>query len=386
MQVPGLQRSLAEYLLPMCVFCRLLSVAALVVLTSCERGEAREQAELPSSALVESLSADGLASVYRLVEEQSFGWAELGDSARPLTDVERKFSGGVLGLIRSVAEDRDGAVYVLDASFQKVVVFNADGSLKSVIRGGFGRGPGEFLNPRSLAVDTAGDIAVLDQALRRVTTFNAAGSVITTFQVPGAGVPLQLMESGGRIMVRRHERAGTPTVLIFDRTGTLIDSSMVADERDEEIGSFGEAGVLGKTQGDSVAYARVIPGQWRLLSDPTTEWRGRSLEPDAKGGVLTGETGPLRYFPLSVRGMVGLENGDILQFFMRFSPEAIRRRRLVGEYYLVVLSPRGQTKALVAVPDAQLGTFAPGRQSGSFYLTDHDPFPRVVRYRLEARQ
>jgi hypothetical protein len=185
------------------------------------------------------------------------------------------------------------------------------------------------------------------------------------------------------VLVRRHERAGHPTILIFEENGELVDSTVFASQREENIAMFGESGVLGQMRDGTVAYAHPIPGQWVTVSGEAT-WRGTSLDLDAKGGVLETTDVPLRYFPLSVRGMMGLDGGEVLQLYQRFEPRALRdRRQLVAERHLVMFSSSGTRLQDIPMPGLQLGTFAPSRNGSSFYVTRDEPYPQVVRYRLE---
>ena len=361
----------------------LAAVAMLCVVTACRHADAHENGRAALERSGELPASTQPAVAYRLIEERSFGWADIADSPRPLTESEKRFSGGVLGLIRGIAEGEDGAVYVLDGAFHKIVVFNADGSLRGIVRGGRGRGPGEFLNPRSIALTESGGILVLDQASRTVTSFGSSGEVGRTFHVSGGAAPLQVLAWRGRVLVRRHERAGRPTILIYEENGELVDSMVVASQRKEDIAMFGESGVLGQMRDGTVAYAHPIPGEWVTLSGGPT-WRGTSLDPDAKGGVLETTNGPLRYFPLSVRGMMGLDGGEVLQLYQQFEPRAVRdRRQLVAERHLVIFSSSGTRLQVIPMPNLQLGTFAPSRNGSAFYVTRDEPYPQVVRYRLE---
>jgi hypothetical protein len=63
--------------------------------------------------------------------------------------------------------DPDGHLYVSDARFDAIQVFNEDGQLLFII-GGRGFGPGEFWSPGGLAMDGRGRMAVADTGNRRI--------------------------------------------------------------------------------------------------------------------------------------------------------------------------------------------------------------------------
>jgi hypothetical protein len=73
---------------------------------------------------------DGARASLILTEIQRYGWDSMADSTRPLTSTERRSMAGVLADPVRVAEGADGALYVLDRDFRKIVVFNRDGSLR----------------------------------------------------------------------------------------------------------------------------------------------------------------------------------------------------------------------------------------------------------------
>jgi hypothetical protein len=73
-------------------------------------------------------------------------------------------TGPMLAQIADIAEDEEGRVYVLDAAFKKIVVFQSDGTYSHTILGGHGQGPSEFMHPTTVDVQ-AGKVAVFDYAI-----------------------------------------------------------------------------------------------------------------------------------------------------------------------------------------------------------------------------
>jgi hypothetical protein len=76
----------------------------------------------------------------------------------------------LFGRIQALTVDRNGRIYVLDATDQKIRVFSETGKPLRVL-GGLGRGPGELFRPRTLDVvnDT---LWVIDNANARLSAFS----------------------------------------------------------------------------------------------------------------------------------------------------------------------------------------------------------------------
>src|SRR5262249_2622976 len=137
---------------PRSMWCAMLFVACALTTTPCEA-----------------------QTSFRLVEQQRYGWEDVGEATRTLTPNERRLSAGMIGGATEIVEGRGRLLYVLDARLKKVVVFRPDGSFHRVIGNGPGRGPGEMERPRSVAVAPNGTVFVLDQALARIEAFDSAG-------------------------------------------------------------------------------------------------------------------------------------------------------------------------------------------------------------------
>jgi DNA-binding beta-propeller fold protein YncE len=84
---------------------------------------------------------------------------------------------GQFGRPRGLAVDREGLVYVSDASFCNVQVFRDDGAVLLAIgsRAGQHDAPGRYLLPAKLAADETGRIYVVDQFLHKVEVLRRLG-------------------------------------------------------------------------------------------------------------------------------------------------------------------------------------------------------------------
>ena len=92
----------------------------------------------------------------------------------------------LFGRIQALTVDRNGRIYVLDATDQKIRVFSESGKPLRVL-GGLGRGPGELLRPRTLDVvnDT---LWVIDNANARLSAFSLDHGPLTRASPHGRSV------------------------------------------------------------------------------------------------------------------------------------------------------------------------------------------------------
>ncbi len=105
-------------------------------------------------------------------------------------DLEGNYQGqlaqGEIGYVVDVKVGPTGNVYLAEAGFRQVVMFNADGDLLGAF-GGFGTGDGEFSgdSPAALAVGLDGSVYALDigDAGTRIQRFTAEGEFIASFLI-----------------------------------------------------------------------------------------------------------------------------------------------------------------------------------------------------------
>lgn len=106
---------------------------------------------------------------------QVFVYSETGDSL--FTIGRRGQDTAAFNYPQSVAVDRDGNIYVVDAFNFRVQVFDVDGGFLSM----FGRQGdvwGAFNRPKGISTDSYGNIYVLDAMHQNFQIFNRAGEVL----------------------------------------------------------------------------------------------------------------------------------------------------------------------------------------------------------------
>lgn len=162
--------------------------------------------------------------------------ARIGDVSDPDRGFSRVFQADV---------DRDGNLYVMEASVPEIRVFSPAGRLLRRI-GGKGAGPGEMESPRfGVLGDT---VWVVDGGLNRITLFDRRGTLLSTGNVERVAIPLprsygfllpNLLRPDGRFMSSmgliaynmRGEVTGVePTdsipvpFILFDPSGAVTDT------------------------------------------------------------------------------------------------------------------------------------------------------------------
>ena len=329
-----------------------------------------------------SLGRDHLAQ-NPLQVVQSYGWEEPTDSPRPLSPLEERYGGGVLSHISGIAEGPDGALYVGDRDFQKIVVFNHDGSLRRVIVGGFGRGPGEFTMLWDLAVSDDGLIAVLDEALNRVSLFDTTGAFKGSFTIL-KGHPMQVMFGpGGLYVLQWVQLPDDPLVEVYSVEGERTGSYLTPDARELHFAHYGEPGCLSKKADGTVIYVHPSPGLWFDVRAGAARPHGRELFPDVQGRTIKqGNHGVLK-IEVGTRGVVAAEQDRIGVLYSRWmKPEAVTPQ--LPRYMLAVIDTLGNVQESVDLT-AALGDGVyrptPSRDPAEFYIANIDPYPRVMLVR-----
>jgi len=142
----------------------------------------------------------------------------------------------------ALAADRGGALYLVDADRDRLLVFDFSGRfLRSV--GGFGARPGSFRGLAGVATTPRGELVTAERANRRVQRLDAGGRVVATWPLVvrpgGAALPVAVDDSsrvavadeaGGRLWVfdgRGRPLAALagldgPRALAFAPDGTLL--------------------------------------------------------------------------------------------------------------------------------------------------------------------
>jgi hypothetical protein len=180
------------------------------------------------------------------------------DGVTTLTPQELWRAGGddedvIFGVVREVAIDDAGNVYLLDVQLNQVHVFDRDGNFLRAI-GREGEGPGEFRRPSSMFVMPDGRIAIVQAMPGKIILLNPDGSLGGDFNAPeAAGGGMQMYSDAGRagnavvLSVNEFKRGdnvftttrtlrlldidGTPRAVLDSKTTTRDMATMSFDEK-----------------------------------------------------------------------------------------------------------------------------------------------------------
>jgi hypothetical protein len=317
----------------------------------------------------------------------AYGWAELSDSSRPMSELERTFAGAVLSHVGGIAEGPDSALYVVDRDFQKIVVFNYDASFRGLLVGGYGRGPGEFVRMRSISVSDNGQIAVLDGGLNRITVFDDQGRYRNSFVVT-KGQPMSILYRDAEIWVALWQRFREPVVQVYDSEGHHLRSHVTASDRDRHFADFGELGTLTLGQRDGeVIYLSASPGVWTTIKGDIETKHGTELFPFVNGRSVTNQVGGVTLrIDVGTRGLQMFDDLGLGLIYLEWlsDSEASPDHRADLKLFFPDLRPEPQTINLTAAL-GWTGYFKPSAFGPEFYVARFEPTPHIIRVRVVAR-
>lgn len=335
------------------------------------------------AACGESTDPPETAVTYELIPTGRFGWNELADSTRPLTDHERLYGGAVLGNPTAVAEGPGGEVYVLDGAFKKIVVFSPDGEFLRLFTGGAGEGPGEFGLPVSLSWGPGGDLWIHDLHLQRITRFSPDGRVVATLPVPPGHRITKMKATGSHLYGTRFTRDSIPLIVVLDSSGKVVGG--VAPPNGEDIRLAGRrslATAVGPGPAGTLVVAHPDVGTWSRVDGLTqSDRRGQSLFPEAVPVERVDSIYGIRIMDVAAQPSHAgaFEDGLV---YVRY------RDRWAPEGPIFKLALYDSTGALLSIIDSMGvgGTFAHSARGRTIYIAESEPFPRISRFLISAEE
>ena len=320
---------------------------------------------------------------YALEITGMYGWAELADSTRPLSEVERRYEGAVLGNPTGIAVGRSGRLFVLDADFKKVVVFSPEGEFVGLMTGGAGEGPGEFQFPNQIVAGPGDDLWISDLQLQRISRFSQDGQLVASIPVPAEVTPRMLTISATDSMLYavRQARDSVPMLIALDSVGAVRGELVWPTSEDLRFGGTRLAMAAGRGRGGSLVVAHTDVGRWsRVEGLRQTGRRGQSLYPNAHPwnnvdphyGIRTTEVAAQP----SHAG--GFSDGTVFVRFLEAGTE-------MGGFKLAIFDSTG---VLLGVLDSAGfgGAFGHSVRGNTVYFVRNSPFPRVYRAEVVSKE
>lgn len=297
------------------------------------------------------------------------------------SEIDKKVGGAVFGRIPEFAIGPDHRLYVLDAEFLKVAVFDSAGRYVRSFVGGYGKGPGEFVRPRSLTIMNDGMVAVLDQGAARLSFFSPSGQFDRSLTIPYSQ-PLQIAAAGEALLLRRWALTGRRALVTIRPDGMPLDSAFAIGGRDADFAEFGESGYLSTNKAGAAVYVRPTPGQWAVWTNRQWRSNGVDLYPSVRGRAdkISGAT--VHSVPVSVKGYAELGDGTQL-LLVRYTAAGIQPGGPITRgSYLVLYDAHSRYLGYAKLPDGHDGPMSRGFSGDDILIGVIDPFPRVIRYRV----
>lgn len=309
-----------------------------------------------------------------LEEVQRYGW----EGAR--TNPELPSDAGVIGTTQAISHGPDGNLYVLDPSWNKIIVFSADAEVVRVLQLRVGDGPGEVRRARDLAWTAHGDLAVLDTQLSRVVLLSMSGEPAGSIQLD-ARVPVSMVITGDTIWISSSTifRTNGPSLWAFDMTGALLGSGS-GSAADEELWPSGFG--LAMSPDGSLLQGRIGPGLWYRFRGYDAVAQGTEivsgLTPPApiSGGSLT-----LAIPPAFTTDIGVLPDGTVLMSHLELGPPTGEGEPPTETSILSFFTPSGDFLDSIEIGVGETSWYA-SPHSGNVYVSQEAPFPMIVEYRI----
>jgi hypothetical protein len=306
-------------------------------------------------------------------DEASYGSvADIPDDTLPL-------GGGVLGQIASIRALSSGRVAVLDAAFKKIVVFDSVGEVLQILGKGHGQGPGEFLHPTAMDWDF-GRFAVFDYSQSRITVFDSVGLVLATIPVPRAkDIALRGDTIFGTSMPSREQMLWSINIGSAERTITRMLS---VDSRHSRFSPRGAIAKLGTGRDNGILVAHHRPGLWYVRS------QGRFVGPsgiELLGGAEYQVYEGIPVPPGESKGIIALAPGVLGLLYVTIAGGDRQRPPRIGEWTLAFFDEAsGGLLGSLPLPVDPTTVVATGHDEWEFLYAKYDPYPRVLRARIDA--
>lgn len=325
-------------------------------------------------------SASGSAPL-RLGEERSPGGSvsfrlfpllHLGDSSQ--------VNGGwEFGDIVDLTTDAHCNLYVLDRSFPRISKWDESGNLLSSIDLRVGDGPGEVRSPKFIAVDSSGTLFVADRVHRRVNVVDQSGHFVGSF-------PLELYPADGCVgpdgclyVIGFPFSYRGPLVKVYAPDGSLVRSFCERPAETEAARMSGNSGRIATDQKGYIYHSFHYPYEIRRYAT--------SGELVASFGRKVGWFRPPKVDPVTravedlarVAGLGFLPDGKILHVVGGKEDGA------TFAYFMDIFNPDGSfiySLTLVGCGLVTVRCFEVDRK-GNIYFDHVEPYPHIVKYRLE---
>ncbi|MDZ7339325.1 MAG: hypothetical protein ONB30_12375 [candidate division KSB1 bacterium] len=292
-------------------------------------------------------------------------------------------SGGLeFGEVSDLALGMDGNLYVLDRALRRVLRLSTEGELLATIDLQFGDGPGEFRHPWSVAADHGGKVFLTDRVHQRVTTLDPKGRFLDSFALGFDPAALAVDSLGHHIYVSCWLASYRgPLIRVYSKTGKLLRKLCAQPPETQAVRFSGDGGAMSVAAGGDILFSFPYPYEIRrYTADGRLVLRFRRSLSWFRPPSFDEVRALVRDYAF-VRGVGLLPDGKIAH--------VVGGREGEREFFFFLdLFDRDGTY-LTSEPLEAYGLsfvrFLAVDRQGHLYFDYYEPYPYIVKYRLEPR-
>ena len=315
---------------------------------------------------------------YQVEHVQVFGNdVEDIESDHPIED-------GVFSNSSNFSVTDDGKVFVYDANYFKIALFDQQGNIIRTL-GRHGSGPGEFERVTATAWDSYNDrLAVFDEAQARLTFFNTEGEYLSSYAVPLSMVRSMEIQQDRIWLGRRATRTYLASYIPnpdeeTHREGSELDLQNVLELTDEELqkNPEGPSPQIGSGPSGEVLIPAITPGIWYAGINAEFEDVGTALLSDSEMEPIEIEGHTYDAAAGTVLG-IGTINDEQLGLTWSYMNRDVQE---LSKPMLEIFDESGNHVAHAELPSEWTNKVVKAGDN-TIYVREAQPYQRIVKYRL----
>ncbi|MTI88418.1 MAG: 6-bladed beta-propeller [Balneolaceae bacterium] len=274
-------------------------------------------------------------------------------------------------IISVAVSDSTQNVYILDSDYKEVFVFEEAGEYLHSIKGGYGRGPGEFLFPREVFIDENEGVYVYDYTLRRVSLFSSSGELLNTLStnVPSKSMLVSKNDIWFSILVSKKNQ-----VVRRSLTEDSLQYYIQVNKRDLAFSPNGSNVRLGIGNNGQLVIASLIPGIWYKKVNDTFVQSGQDLLVEEEAEFTNDNIPVTPGVSMGIGGLFGNRIGIVWREL-----NVVDGSAKAGSFRLEIFEETGEHIETVELP-VKWANDVFFDENNNIYFAVSDPVPSVEKY------